>query len=198
MFTRRFASLSLKSRVSFPADRIPVLEELFEPPVLKTSEMEADALNATKGYVPPVLLSHIEASLTSEFDRPILETQWEKYEDPTKSEEQAARLIHHTMAVYSGVARMATPELAKLAKLNEAWIREECDALLEEIRTGDYARWANADALLGPEWSGKLTPTQLQSVKTALVILGKNANMHPKVKQQVADEICKVVSATIQ
>src|SRR5690349_5873065 len=37
-----------QARVSFPIDRIPLLEELFEVPVLRTSEMRAESLAEVK------------------------------------------------------------------------------------------------------------------------------------------------------
>lgn len=181
-------------RVTFPTDRIPLLEELFETPVLRTGEMNAEGLAQVKGYVPPVLSSQIEASLCHEFDRSILETDWTRWEDPLTSYEQAARLIHHTLAIYSNQreGKMKPDEWAAVADANAEWIRSECDALLAEIQSGDYSRWTQ---LLD---NVKLTPAQREAVQPAAEILGQNPWLHPRTKGEVLQEICRIVTSTIK
>ncbi len=181
----------------FPAERIPVLEELFEAPVLMSKEMRAEDLAEVKGFVPPVLKSQIEASLRKEFNRPILATDWNRYEDPLTSHEQAARLIHHTLAIYSNVGRtvpMSPEAVADLANMNEEWIREECKLLLNEIETGSYERWESVESFISVE----LTDAQMDAVKPAIAIIGKNAWIHPRTKREVIQGIINVVTSTIQ
>lgn len=191
---RRLASTASTS-VVFPVERVPVLEEIFEAPVLRTGDMRAETLAEVRGFVPPVLRSQIEASLTSEFGQPILETPWEKYRDPATSWEQAARLVHFTMAVYSNVVK--DRKVLEMAAANTEWVEAECQRLYDEIRTGDYSRWESADSLLGEQWAAKLSPAQLLAVKPSLQIISRNASLHPKIKQEVMHEICKIVHSTV-
>lgn len=192
LLRRWFASAPSK----IVADRIPVLEELFEVPVLRTKDMRAESISEVKGFVPPVLTSQIEASLLEEFKQPILETDWNQYENPLDSWEQAARLIHYTLAIYSNVGG-ENRDLAATCAQNQAWIRQECSKLYEEIKTGDYTRWESLDSMIGVETKSKLTSAQLDAVRPAVALLGRNPHLHPKVKQEVIREICSVIMATI-
>jgi hypothetical protein len=194
------ASLQAGTRVTFPSERIPFLEEFIEPPVLRTDEMRAEEAAELKGYVPPLLMSQVEASLTSEFKQPILSTDWSRFEDPTSSHEQAARLLHYTLAIYGNVGRsgnQSSQDIAKQAELNDSWVREECEKLLAEIKTGDYSRWEKVEELAGEAYS-QLTTKQQQAVRPAIALLGNNAWLHPRVKKQVIEEICRIVSATLK
>lgn len=189
-----------QARVSFPVERMPLLEELLEVPVLRTGEMRAESLAEVKGFVPPVLPDQIETCLSAEFDRSILETDWNRYEDVTNSHEQAARLLHYTLAIYSNVGKSAVQkpeEIKALASGNQEWIKTECQLMLKEIQDGDYSRWEAAEKLLG-EMHGKLSEAQRKAVMPALAIIAKNAWLHPKTKAQVLAEICRVVSATVK
>lgn len=180
---------------------MPLLEELVEAPVLRTEELSAEQQAELKGFTPPLLLSQVEASLTHEFGQPILETDWSQYEDPTTSYEQAARLLHHTLAIYSNVARQEGESgnewVKKLADSNNEWVRKECELLMEEIQSGDYSRWELVDELAGPAISS-LTAKQQQVVRPAIAIISKNAWLHPRSKTQVVDELCRVVSNTVK
>ena len=181
---------------------MPVLEELFEATVLKTDEMSAEQISELKGYVPPVLKHQIEAALTAEFGRPIMATDWSQYKDPTTSYEQAARLIHQTLAIYSNIGRTRKWSLREKhmerAALNEAWIKEECEKMLKEIKEGNADRWECLESLIGPEWTAKLSAKQMEAVRMAVAVIGKNPALHPKTKAEVVAEICKVVHNTME
>lgn len=179
---------------------MPLLEELFEVPVLRTGEMRAESLAEVKGFVPPVLPDQIETCLSTEFDRPILETDWRKFEDVTDSYEQAARLLHYTLAIYSNVGKSAIQrpeEIKALASNNQEWIKSECQLMFKEIQAGDYSRWEAAENLLG-DIHGKLSESQRKAGMPALAIIAKNGWLHPKTKNQVVSEICRVVLATVK
>jgi len=196
--TRALASSAIGSKiksVSFPVERIPFLEELFEAPVLRTKEMRAESIAELKGFIPPVLPSQIETSLTAEFSQPILQTDWTAFRDPLDSWEQAARLLHQTLAIYSNV--MGKRDWKEAAKMNEAWIKEECEKLEQEIREGDYSRWESIDSIIGAELLAKLSLAQLEAVRPAALLLGRNPHLHPKVKHEIMQEICDVVTSTI-
>lgn len=198
LYRRAFASSAIGNQiksVSYPVERIPLLEELFEAPVLRTKEMRAESIAELKGFIPPVLPSQIETSLTAEFGHPILQTDWTAFKDPLDSWEQAARLLHRTLAIYSNV--LTKRDWKEAAQINEAWIREECEKLTKEIREGDYSRWESIDSIVGAELLAKLSPAQLEAVRPAALLLGRNPHLHPKLKHEIMQEICDVVASTI-
>lgn len=163
--------------------------------------MTAEQVSELKGYVPPVLKQQIETALTAEFGRPIMATDWSQYKDPTTSYEQAARLIHQTLAIYSNIGRTRKWSLREKplerAALNDAWVKEECQKMLKEIQEGNADRWESLESLIGPEWIAKLSEKQLEAVRMAVAVIGKNPALHPKTKSEVVCEICKVVYNTI-
>jgi len=198
--TRSLSTASVTSSVIFPAERMPLLEEILEPPVLRISEMRAETVAEVKGFVPPVLPSQIEASLCTEFGHTILESNWDRYEDPTTSYEQAARLIHHTLAIYSNVGkaeRQSGTEVQQIAKMNQEWVRKECELLVEEIKTVNYDRWELAELLAGEQFA-KMTAAQKAAVRPAIAIISKNAWLHPRTKGEVVQDICRIVTSTIK
>lgn len=79
---------------------MPLLEELFEAPVLRKDNLDHDTAAHLKNYRPPALMAQVEASLSSEFGRHLVRTSWAAYDDPLvqNEHEQAARLIGYTLA----------------------------------------------------------------------------------------------------
>lgn len=180
-------------------ERIPLLEELFEPPVLKTRGMDQDALATLNNYVPPVLFRHLEASLSAEFRRHIVKTDWSCYEDPVKHSEyeQAARMLQLTLTTIKGTcSKHAGTPPEDYGVWNETWLRRECDRMLQEIRTGDTSRWDQVALMVGKRWDG-LSPAQKEAVQPAATTLANNPHLHPSVKSRVLGEIVNVITKTI-
>ena len=196
--TRFIIRRSIGTRTVFP-ERIPLLEELLEPPVLKTHGMDQDAVVSLKDYVPPVLLSQMEASLSAEFRRHIVKTDWRRYEDPMEYSEyeQAARMLELTISTIKGTcSKFQGHPPANYGTDNEEWLRRECDRMLQEIRTGDTSRWDQVEVMVGKQWDF-LSPLQREAVQPAAILLANNPHLHPSVKTRVLREIISVISKTI-
>ncbi|PJF17785.1 hypothetical protein PSACC_02397 [Paramicrosporidium saccamoebae] len=181
------------------AKRMPLLEELFEPVVM--GSMDHDTATLMKNYVPPTLRHQLEASLSNEFERHIVRTDWDEYRDPVVEAqyEQAARLLHYTLATTRRAAAKY-PQYAPPSDIgveSERWLKVECDLLLKELRSGDTTRWENAKKLVGPKWN-KLSEAQQSALEKPVMLLGKNPYLHPLIKRRVLDEITLVIKNTIK
>jgi len=179
----------------FRGGRTPLAEELVEPVVLKAGSLNAELLNTVKDYVPPMLSAHLESSLSDEFGRRIVRTDWSHFQDPLieAQKEQAARLLEMTLS--SLQLALKTIPSKDLSKLRSEWVERECQRLWNEIQTGETARWEDP-ALLIRGWD-KLSDACKNHVLPAISILAKNPNLHPRAKRLVLREIVTVINATI-
>lgn len=157
-----------------------MLEELCELPVMSTASLNAEQLSQVKGVTPPLTSHQVEASLSHEFNRHIVATDWSEYTDLRSSWQQAARLLHRTLA--------SMPEMEDASE----WLKEEATLLEREIQTGDYGRWVN---LLD---NRELTEEQRQAAGPAARLLARNPHLHPTIKQQVMDKILSILTTTIK
>lgn len=187
----------------FPCTRMPLLEELFELPVLRQGELDHDTSVALKNYTPPTLLHQIEASLSNEFKRHITKTNWSDYKDPIEEfqYEQAARLLHYTLAsVRRACAKYPTapsPPPKNISSNNIKWLRQECDLLLVEIRTGKTDRWEDARKLIGPKWR-TFGEERQNALLPAILLVSNNPYMHPFTKRRILEEITNVIIKTVK
>ena len=177
---------------------MPILEELLEAPILKNKELNHDTASFLKNYVPPLLLNQIEASLSHEFGRHIRKTDWSEYADPfvEAEHEQAARLIGYTMATMKNAcASIGTQHpIETVARKNDAWVKMECDRLLEELCTGNTDRWESPSKLTGKT---KLGETQQKALTPSIVLVANNPYLHPAVKRRILASIKDIIVKTI-
>lgn len=193
--TQRF----LGGTTVFP-ERTPVLEELFEAPVLKSSGMDQDTTAILKNYTPPALLRQVEAVLCAEFTRVIQKTDWSEYEDPilVAEQERAANLLHLTLTTVKGSATRClegTPDEDFGAK-NTRWLQRECALAEDEIRTGDVSRWEDPAMLVGKQRWAALSEQQKELLKKPVAKMASNPNYHPNVKRRILCEMVDVIQKT--
>lgn len=186
--------------------RIPLAEELLEPVVILAKQMRADQQSDLKGFHPiPLLHRHLTGSLEAELGRPphgrrTVATDWTAYQeedDAADSWEQAARLIHLTLAsVPRGKAPMRSPETERKSrfpptgygKAENVWVREESERLWKEISQGDYkSRWmrTNSNSL-----------NDADALNDAGALLSANPQLHPFIKDWIMEQIAIIVNAT--
>lgn len=187
---------------AFAGTRVPLLEELFEPPVLKRDEMSQDAVSILKGYTPPALAAQVEAALSAEFNRHIVKTDWQAYTDPIKASqyEQAARLLELTLATIRRSAPKYQPPASPpptLGDRNERWLRNQCSLLLHDIQTGDTRRWVRPEHWIGRARWDALSERQRTLLAPTVALLGRNPHFHPNVKRRLLEEIIELVDKTV-
>jgi hypothetical protein len=180
---------------------MPLLEELFEAPILKQDELDHEVATLLKNYVPPTLLPQLEASLSAELGRHIVKTDWDAYRDPLKDAqyEQIARMLQYTLATIrraTGKSGMEKPP-ASTGSASLKWLQQECDLLVQEMETGNTKRWEEARKLVGPKWR-RMSKSQRDALTPSVMLLAKNAYMHPIVKRRILDQISAVIIATIK
>lgn len=191
--------------VAFRTSRMPLLEELTEPLVLRQdlSNAGAGANASLKNYIPPTTTRQIEASLSHEFDRHIVKTDWSTYSDPVVDAEceQAARLLQYTLAaMHDATAKANTDATLPPEDVGwdaDTWIRAECEVLLAEIESGSTERWEDAERLVGEQWPS-MSAEQQKALRPAVLLVGKNPHFHPRVKTAILQEIRSVITATIK
>lgn len=194
IWRRRIGTAVLRAR------RVPLLEELLEPVVLKQSMMDHDTTTKMKNYAPPVLADQLEASLSHELGRHIVKTDWSCYQDPIveAQHEQAARLLHYTLSTIrraNSKYPSKTPP-SDIGKSSWMWLQKECDLILREVMEGETQRWEDARLLAGAKWE-RLSETQKGAIQPAILLVGKNPYMHPVVKRRVIQQIALMVTKTI-
>lgn len=187
---------------AFAGTRVPLLEELFEPPVLKRDEMSQDAVSILKGYTPPALAAQVEAALSAEFNRHIVKTDWRTYADPmeTSQHEQAARLLDLTLTTIRRSAPKYPPPASPpptVGDRNERWLRNQCALLLHELQTGDTQRWVQPEHWIGRVRWDALGKRQRALLAPAVALLGRNPHFHPDVKRRLLEEIIDVIDKTV-
>lgn len=177
---------------------MPILEEFLEAPILKNKELTHDTMSLLKNYVPPLLLSQVEASLSHEFGRHVRKTDWKEYADPfvEAEHEQAARLIEYTMATMKNAcASIGTRHLIEtVARNNDTWVKAECDRLLEELCTGNTDRWESPSKLIGKNQLGE---EQQKALAPSIMLVANNPYLHPAVKRRILASIKDILVKTI-
>lgn len=134
---------------------MPLLEELVETPVLRKNDLDHDTAAQLKNYGPPALMAQVEASLSAEFGRHLVRTDWSTYEDPLmqSEHEQAARLIGYTLATMGravGTTGGPAPPISK-AKREEPSGTDDTNSVMstkegeeERVETGSTGVKAEA------------------------------------------------------
>lgn len=183
----------------FP-ERVPILEELFEVPVLKGNGMDQDTAAILKNYTPPALVRQMETALCAEFTRVIQKTDWSEYENPIlmAEQERAASLLHLTLTTVKGSATRCLDGTPKedFGSKNSRWLQRECAMAEDEIRTGDSTRWEDPASLVGQEKWTVLSEQQKKLLSKPIATLASNPNFHPNVKHRILLEMVDVIQKT--
>lgn len=191
--------------------KILTADSLLRRPLLDRATADPDTLQDLDAFPVPLLPKQLSESLRKEFNEPVTcATDWSLFPGVERSSEasrgdlyRAARLIHETLA--SQRNRSETPTATGFrspvrqpvdpSKVRE-WILKECEALYEEIKSGNTERFESAESIIPAEYAQKMTAEQRELAEPALTALAKSAKLHPTVKSEIMGHVCSVIMAS--
>lgn len=166
-----------------------ILEELFMPPIFDSAKYDSlptDLKNKLLEFVPPVQPEQIEESLTAEFDQPIMATNFKDFVSTSASHSTANRMIREVV-LHEHLVSKYKKEPISLGSV-KSFVKEECDAMLNEINTGDYSRHENFKLP-----SSYKKEHSKDAMETAAHVLRMNPHLHPIIKNTILQTIAKHV-----